>query len=251
MQSVLDRMYGGRTRVFGHRGAMGYAPMNTLPAFELAAQQGADGVELDVRLTSDGALVILHDATVDGTSNGRGAVAEMTLAQVRELDAGAWFDPKFAGTRIPTLSEVFEAIGQRLYINVEIKSEGDTEGTGIEQKVADEIARFGLKERVIVSSFDPMVLHRFRAVMPDVPIGFLYETNTPDTITSLMADLPHEARHPYFQQIDADYMAWAKAQGYRVNTWTVNDPVKAVELRDLGVDAIITNYPDKIIAALG
>jgi glycerophosphoryl diester phosphodiesterase len=251
MQSILDKMYVGRTRVFGHRGAMGYAPMNTLPAFELASQQGADGVELDVRLTSDGQLVILHDATVDRTSNGRGEVAAMTLAQVRELDAGAWFDPKFAGTRIPTLSEVFEAIGQRLYINVEIKSDGDTAARGIEQKVADEIARFGLKDRIIVSSFDPGTLHRFRAAMPDVPIGYLYEAGTPAEFTSLMDDLPHEACHPYFQQIDADYMAWAKAQGYRVNTWTVNDPVKAVELRNLGVDAIITNYPDKIIAALG
>lgn len=251
MQAILDRMYSGRTLVFGHRGAMGYAPMNTLPAFELAAQQGADGVELDVRLTADGALVILHDATVDRTSNGRGAVASMTLAQVRELDAGAWFDPTFAGTRIPTLSEVFEAIGQRLFINVEIKAEVEDSNSGIERKVADEIARFGLKDRVIVSSFNPLTLHRFRAVMPDVPIGYLYEGNTPAEITSLMDDLPHEARHPYYEQIDADYMAWAKARGYRVNTWTVNDPAKAVELRDLGVDAIITNYPDKIIAALG
>jgi glycerophosphoryl diester phosphodiesterase len=243
-------MYNERTLVFGHRGAMGYAPMNTLPAFELAVDQGADGIELDVRLTADGQLAILHDDTVDATSNGRGHIADMTLAQARELDAGAWFDPKFAGTRIPTLGEVFEAVGQRLYINVEIKAEVENPTSGIEAKVADEIARFGLKERVIVSSFNPLTLRRFRAAMPSVAIGYLYMPLIPESITSLMNDLPHEARHPYFEQVNGDYMAWAKAQGYRVNTWTVNDPAKAVELRELGVDAIITNYPDTIIVAL-
>src|SRR5690606_28189003 len=119
----------GQTLVFGHRGAKAYAPMNTIPAFELAAEQGADGIELDVHRSKDGHAVIVHDFTVDETTDGNGTVTEMTLAQLKELDAGSWFGEGFHGVQIPTLDEVFEAVGERLLINVEIKSNmQDTDG---------------------------------------------------------------------------------------------------------------------------
>lgn len=165
IQTIDTAFDQGRVLVFGHRGARAYAPMNTLPSFELARQQGADGIELDVRLTKDGELVLLHDPTVDGTTNGHGAISEMTFEQVRELDAGGWFDPMFRGTQIPTLDEVFAAFGDRLLINVEIKAEGFSY-TGIEAKVADAIERFGVEKTVIVSSFNPLTLRRFHHVAP-------------------------------------------------------------------------------------
>ena len=172
----LDKIYQGRTLVFGHRGANAYAPMNTLPSFELAVKQGADGVELDVQLSKDGQLIVLHDFTVDHSTDGQGYARDMTLAQLRELDAGIKFSEEFRGTQIPTLDEVFEAIGDKLYVNVEIKSE--TEGTdGVEQKTVDCIAQYSMEARVIVSSFNPLALRRFRAIMPDVPIGYLYAPN--------------------------------------------------------------------------
>jgi glycerophosphoryl diester phosphodiesterase len=123
LRAILDEIYQGRTLVFGHRGAKAYAPMNTIPAFELAAQQGADGAELDVHLSRDGNPIILHDFSVDATTDGSGLARTMTLAQLKDLDAGGWFGDAFRGVRIPTLDEVFEAVGSRLYINVEIKSE--------------------------------------------------------------------------------------------------------------------------------
>lgn len=241
----------GYTLVFGHRGASAYAPMNTIPAYVLAADQGADGIELDVHRSKDGHAVIVHDFTVDHTTNGSGRVDAMTLAELKALDAGSWFGEQFVGTRIPTLDEVFEAVGQRVYVNVEIKSES-AETDGVEQVVADVIAKYNMQARVIVSSFNPLTLKRFRDIMPEVPIGFLYSNDMPIDTQALMKqlDLKHEARHPHHEMIDTAYMEWVKREGYRVNTWTVNDPARAVVLRDLGVDAIITDKPDVILKAL-
>jgi glycerophosphoryl diester phosphodiesterase len=245
---ILEELYQGRTLVLGHRGAKAYAPMNTIPAFKLALEQGADGIELDTHLTKDGHLIVLHDFTVDHTTNGQGYVKDMTLAEVKSLDAGSYFDAKFAGTRIPTLDEVFEAIGQRTFINVEIKSE-TIRTDGVEKAVADCITRHAMSKRVIVSSFNPLALRRFRQVMPTVPIGYLYSSGI-SLLAPVMYFLPHEARHPLHSMIDATYVQWAHKNNWRVNTWTVNDPAQAVELHNFGVDAIITDSPDVMIEAL-
>jgi glycerophosphoryl diester phosphodiesterase len=243
----LENIYQGRTLVWGHRGARAYAPMNTIPSFELALKQGADGVELDTHLTKDGQLIVLHDFTVDSTTNGKGLAKDMTLKEIKALDAGSSFSTEYAGTQIPTLDEVFEAIGKKTFINVEIKSESQ-ETDGVERAVAVCIARHNLMSSVIISSFNPLALRRFRAMQPEVPIGYLY---SPDyNFSEAMEGFPHEARHPQDQMIDAAYMNWAKSHNYRVNTWTVNDPIRAVTLRDLGVDAIITDKPDVIIEAV-
>jgi glycerophosphoryl diester phosphodiesterase len=249
IQTLVNEFYAGRTLVFGHRGAKAYAPMNTLPSFELALEQVADGIELDVRLTRDGAMVIMHDDQVDATTDGEGHVRDLTLAEIQALDAGAWFDEKFRGTRVPTLDEVFETVGKRTRINVEIKAEA-IRVEGIETQVADAIQRHNLARSVIISSFNPLTLRRFRRAMPEVLIGFLYSPETLPFVPHLMIGLPHEAKNPYHEMIDAAYMRWAKAAGYRVNTWTVNDAARAVQLRDLGVDCIITDAPDTILAAV-
>ncbi len=249
-KNALDAIYQGHTLVFGHRGAKAYAPMNTLPAFELAAHQGADGVELDVHFSKDRELVVIHDFMVDNTTNGHGRVRDMTLAQLKELDAGSWFGETFRGVQIPTLDEVFEAVGKKLFINVEIKVEApDTDG--LEQAIADKIAQFDLRQRVIVSSFDLPVLGRFRQFMPDVPVGFLHSGVPSEAEKIKLHDLYFEAVHPHHSLIDGGYMDWAKSNGYRVNTWTVNDPARAFELRNLGVDGIISDDPDVILKALG
>lgn len=109
----LENIYQGRTLVWGHRGARAYAPMNTIPSFELALKQGADGVELDTHLTKDGYLIVLHDFTVDSTTNGKGLAKDMMLKEIKALDAGSSFSSEYAGTQIPTLDEVFEAIGKK------------------------------------------------------------------------------------------------------------------------------------------
>jgi glycerophosphoryl diester phosphodiesterase len=235
-----------KTLVLGHRGASAYAPQNTLPAFQLALEQGADGVELDVHLSRDGHAVVIHDFTVDHTTNGTGLVADMTLEQLKALDAGGWMNAKFAGVQVPTLDEVFAVMGDTAIVNVEIKA--DT--VEIEQVVAAVITRHQMTERVVVSSFNPAVLKRFRQVMPEVAIGLLYVPMEGYDPREVLREMPHQAVHPYHEMIDESYMEWAKGAGYVVNTWTVNDGEKAVTLRDLGVNAIITDQPDTIIAAL-
>lgn len=225
--------------------------MNTLPAFALAAEQGADGIELDVHRTRDGHVVVVHDFTVDATTNGSGRVTEMTLDELKALDAGSWFGDAFRGVTIPTLDEVFEAVGDSLLVNVEIKSKA-VETDGVEQAVADVITRHDMTQRVIVSSFNPLTLNRFRDILPQVPIGFLYQAGMSIDTEEVMKQLglKHEARHPHHSMIDAAYMPWAITEGYRVNAWTVNDAARAVELRELGVDAIITDAPDVILQAV-
>jgi glycerophosphoryl diester phosphodiesterase len=249
-QEILSTMYAdNRVLVYGHRGASAYAPMNTIPAFQLALKQGADGIELDVHLSKDGHLVIVHDFAVDQTTDGEGTVAEMTLAELKALDAGSWFDAKFTATRIPTLDEVFEAVGQKLYVNVEIKSLAPV-SDGVEDAVAACITRHNMQERVIVSSFNPRVLTRFRAVSPDIPLGYLVSPGTMAGTTQPMI-LPedYDARHLYFEMVDSTQMNWAKEYKHIVNTWTVNDPTLARQLRMLGVHGIITDKPDVIVAA--
>ncbi len=246
--TIREAMESGETLVFGHRGAMAYAPMNTLAAFELAYQQGAAGIELDVQQSKDGHPVVMHNFTVDETTNGKGALADKTLAELKGLDAGSWHTDAFAGESIPSLDEVFAALGKKLLVNVEIKS--DLLNNRLEQTVADCIQRHQMQKRVIVSSFDPYVLQRFSRELPHVMVGFLHGPITQVDAEALMSGIPHQARHPHHSIIDETYMRWARENAYYVNTWTVNSPQRARELQRLGVNCVITDKPDLVMAAL-
>jgi len=250
MSADLSAWTRERSLVFGHRGFSAAAPMNTLAAFEQAAQAGADGIELDVQLSGDGQAVVIHDFTVDASTDGSGAVSELSLAQLRQLDAGAWFGPAWRGCVIPTLAEVFEAVGQRLLINVELKTLPQ-QNDGLEQVVADEISAAAMEQRVLVSSFSPPALRRFRAIMPRVPIACLSFVGMPPEWLEQSLALDCEAHHPQHDEVDAAFMAAARAAGRLVNAWTVNDPARALELQALGVDGIISDRPDLMLATLG
>jgi glycerophosphoryl diester phosphodiesterase len=234
-----------------HRGASAAAPANTLAAFHKALELGADGVEFDVHLSADGVPVVIHDFTVDATTDGSGRVAGLTVAQLKQLDAGATFDPSFAGERIPTLDEVLEPLGGRLLLNVELKttSLGDN---GLERAVIAQVERHGLGDDVLLSSFNPFSLRRAKQLAPHIPVGLLHGPGLPLPLRrAWLAFLaPHDARHPKHTMVDAPYMAWAKQNGYRVNTWTVDDPDEMRRLIDLGVDGIVTNVPDVLRSVL-
>jgi glycerophosphoryl diester phosphodiesterase len=230
---------------FAHRGASHHAPANTLAAFLLAAELGAGGVELDVHASKDGEAVVIHDFTVDGTTDGQGEVRDKTLAELRELDAGGWFDPAFAGQRIPTLQEAFEAVGHRLLINVEIKTKGLQEDSLVAEVVRI-VEDNAMSDRVIISSFNPLALRSVKRANPVIPVGLLYD---PEQILFLRkAWLRHLVRpnalHPHYSQVDASYVAWAREQGYALNVWTVDDPDEMQRMVNCGVDIIITNRPD-------
>lgn len=249
MRTMRKAMSAGETLVFGHRGAMAQSPMNTHAAFALAREQGADGIELDVQLSRDDHLVVVHDKTVDATTDGQGFVSDLTLAELKRLDAGAWYSQRFAGERIPTLDEVFDSFGSALLINVEIKA-SRAQVDRLDKRLADCIQRHNMRERVIVSCFDKEVLKHVEPMMPKVMLGFLYHPAMPAALTLSAKELRHEARHPWHEMVDEDYMKWARAQGYYVNVWTVNDVARALQLKRLGVNVIMTDEPGRIISAL-
>lgn len=244
--TIREAMTSGQTLVFGHRGAMADAPMNTLAAFALAHEQGAQGIELDTQLSKDGQPIVLHDFTVDATTDGRGAAADFTLAELRRLDAGSWFSPEFAGERIPALDEVLAAFGGKLFINIEVKSRM-TSPDALSQAVATCIERHGQLDRVIVSSFDWSLLRRFRALCPQVMIGCLYYKGN---VARPPDELAAEALHPWHDLVDAASMERARTGGLFVNAWTINDGRRACQLQRLGVNGIITDTPGEILTAL-
>ena len=219
--------------VLGHRGASAFAPENTMAAFELAIQQGAVGVEFDVQLSRDGVPVIIHDDTVDRTTDGSGTVTELSLAELKMLDAGN-------GEAIPTLAEFLDHFGDRILYNLEIKN-ADTEDKGAEKAILATLDQFELAGNVLISSFNPLALQRIQQQASDRwPVAYLW-VSTPTT--ELRQTLHATADHPYYKLIDEEYLTWARAANLLVNTWTVDDPVEAAQLVALGVHGIITNQP--------
>lgn len=248
-QIIIQQITAGGTKVFAHRGAQIAAPMNTLPAFRLAVEQGAHGTELDVHLSKDGVPVVIHDETVDATTDSSGAVNEMTLAELKTLDAGRWFSPEFAGTQIPTLAEVFEAVGQQLYINVEIKG-FSPDSPRVEQAILACIREHHMTERVIISSFNPVTLQRVVELAPDMPLGYLYWQDTHTIQSAALEPSQYHAQHPMHTLITPELVQEARQHGHIVTAWTVNEPERARELQALGVDIVVTDAPETIRQAL-
>lgn len=233
-----------RPLILAHRGASAHAPENTLSAFELALTQEAHGVELDVKLSADGEIVVIHDATVDRTTDGKGRVSQLTLAALHELDAGSFFSVKFSGEKIPTLEEVFETIGDRALINVELTNY-NTPRDGLADKVCDLVKRFGLEERVLFSSFLPSNLKRTRSLLPNTPRGLLalggwvgwwarsFGFNFGD----------YQALHPHLNDITPQQIARVHRLKRYINVYTVNNGEDMRRLINWGVDGIITDEP--------
>ena len=229
-----------------HRGASAYAPGNTLAAFRLALEMGADGFELDVMLSADGYLVVIHDDTVDHTTDGSGPVRQKTLAELKALDAGIRFDALFTGERIPTLQEVFDLVaGTHAFVNVEIRTDS-LKGDGLEKKLVALIRRYGLGERLQVSSFNPFALWRMRRLAPDLPLALLYAEDRRVYLRDRwFAFLSRpDALNPSFRMATQEHVRWAKSKGYRLYAWTVDEEPEMRRLIALEVDGIITNKPD-------
>lgn len=225
-------------QIWAHRGASAYAPENTLEAFALAADQGADGIELDVQLSADGALAVIHDETVDRTTTGTGAVADLPMDQLAALG-------------VPTLDEVFAAVAPTgMLVNVELKN-GINFYPGIEQKVLAAIEAAGLRERVLVSSFNHYSLKTLQQLDRGIPVGLLFAEGL-YLPWEYAAGFGARAIHPAlpFLQVPG-VVEYAHAAGIEVNVWTVDEPDHLAACVRLGVDAIITNRPDDALAARG
>lgn len=232
------------TQILGHRGASAEAPENTMSAFELAAQMGADGLELDVHLAADGRVVVIHDDTVDRTSNGTGAVREMTFAQLRELDASMG-KQGFSGAQIPTLEEVYKFLQPTgLIVNVELKENAYDHGFLIIPEVLELEERYGMTGRVIYSSFNHYLLREMKDHSANIPTAILYSAALVD-VWQYAAQVPADGIHPHFAALaDRKLVARCHAAGQAVRPWTVNEERDLRGMFHLGVDAVITNFPD-------
>lgn len=233
-----------KTLVWAHRGASAYRPENTLEAFELAVSQKADGVELDVQLTKDGELAVVHDETLERVSNGSGFVKDYTLAELKALN----FDkthPEFAGTKMPTLKEVYELLKPTgLTVNVELKT-GIFPYPGIEEKVLSLAAEMGMEDRIIYSSFGHQSLITLKKLNPSVTTGLLYSDGWIGVPQYAKNVVGVNALHPaLYHMADGTLIKEARALGQKVHVWTVDEPQYMKLLLDIGVDALITNVPD-------
>ncbi len=230
--------------LFAHRGSCAHAPENTLAAFDLALRQGAPAIELDAKLSADGHVIVIHDQTVDRTTNGAGDVRALTLAQLKALDAGSKFSPQFAGEPIPTLKEVFDAVGKRLLINVELTNYASPTDALL-PKVVELVRECGLEEWVLFSSFHPLNMWRARRLLPAVPRGFLLLPGQARTFAFRLIErlLSPEYVHPYFSDVTRQYVQAQHLQGRGVNVWTVNQPDEMRRLFGCQVDGMISDDP--------
>ena len=238
-------------RNYGHRGFSGRYPENTMLAFEKALEAGCEGMEFDVHLTKDGELVIIHDETIDRTSGRHGVIRDMTYEKLCQVDFS--YPDKFGGRfpfqQIPTLRAYFELVKDRhILSNIELKT-GVYEYPGIEQAVYDLICEFGLEQQVIISSFNHHSILRMKAIAPALACGFLSETWILD-VGAYVSGHRVEAYHPQFHMLTAPEVADLRAHGCQINTWTVNETEDIRAMIQIGVDGIISNFPDRVGAEL-
>jgi glycerophosphoryl diester phosphodiesterase len=244
--------YFPRPIILAHRGDLAHAPENTLPAFEQAIQKGADGVELDAKLTADGHVIVFHDTTVDRTTNGSGKVSSFTMNGIRKLDAGSWLDEKFAGTKVPLLEEVFETIGKDKLINIELTNYS-TPRDGLTSKICDLIKKHDNHKQIIFSSFFASNLRIAAQTLPEIPRGLLAMPGLlglwARSFGFMFGD--YQALHPHISSASREQVQRAHRLKRRVHIWTANTPEDVARLKEWGVDGIFTDDPATALRALG
>ncbi len=246
-------------RIIGHKGASGYAPENTLAAMELALDMGVDMIEIDVHLTKDGEVVVFHDEEVSRTTNGTGKIHEMTLEEVKQLDAGSWFGPEFAGEKVPTLREVINLVHGRADILIDIKSKGHEFYDGFAEKIVDIIdEKEDNKEWCIVQSYEQEYLEHAYARDSTIQMKKIMMGEDESLLLSFYVNaksfMTNRNKHHFFETINPHYSTLSQrrvfrlhARGYSVHTYVVNDRENMIKMLNMAVDGIITDYPDRLV----
>jgi glycerophosphoryl diester phosphodiesterase len=252
-----------RPLVFAHRGGGGLYPENTLEAFRYSAAMGVDVLELDVHSTSDGALVVMHDATVDRTTNGSGRVSQMTLAELKKLDAGYRFTPddgatfpfRGKGVTIPTLQEIFDALPDRIF-NIEPKQAEPSVTAPLCEILRDR----KMTDKAIVGSFRQQAIDEFRAACPEVATAAtpaeardflaLYKVGLGKSYSPPMQVLQIPERLGALEIVSKDFVETARRLNLKVHVWTINDAEDMKRLIEMKVDGIMTDYPDRLLKIL-
>src|SRR5215207_7820649 len=261
-QSTLD----GPVLNIGHRGASAYAPEHTFAAYDLALEQGADYIEIDLQMTADGVLVALHDKTLNRTADApegvpkrycRGLVSKKTLEQIKMCDAGSWFSPEYAGLQIPTLEEIFQRYGTS--VNYYIETKNPEAAPGMEEELLRLLEEYNLIEpaaenwQVLIQSFSAESLLKIHELEPSLPLIQLYWAGTSKTIQRDLETVSTYAVGigPYKRDVDAALVAAAHELCLAVHPYTVNTVEEMQALISLGVDGMFTNFPDRLDAVLG
>lgn len=235
---MSGRLGGRPPLVIAHRGASGYRPENTMPAFALAVEQGADMIETDLHRTRDGAIVITHDEELAGLG-GAGEIADATLAEVRQLDAGG-------GEPVPTLDELLDGFGSRIAFNLELKRGTRAAYADLEEGTLAAVRARNLLDRTLFSSFYDPVLARLRTLAPDARLGLLISRRFPHRIVERARTLGAEAIHPEAEIVDRRLVEEAHAAGLAVFVFTVDAEPEMARLLALGADGLFTNLPDRM-----
>jgi glycerophosphoryl diester phosphodiesterase len=243
--------------IIGHRGASGHAPEHTFASWDRALELGVDYIEQDLQMTSDGVLVVMHDPTLDRTTSGSGEVSAHTFAQISQLDAGSWFDPKFSAQRVPSLRQVFERYGTSA--NYYIETKNPEEAPQMEEKLLALITEFGLhaatveKWQVLVQSFSKPSLLKIRDLDAQLPLIQLIEKEYASRdIQQRLAEIHTYAVGigPARTSVDAELVDAAHAHGLIVHPYTVNEEAELRRLIALGVDGMFTDFPDRLARVL-
>lgn len=241
-----------RPLVFAHRGLSAEAPENTMAAFKLAKEKGIPGVELDIHLTKDNKIVVIHDASTKRVAQGIDVDVENSdYGELSNIDVGSFKDPKYSKERAPLLSSLFEELGQDLYFDIEIKSKKAAD-KGLEEALSKLLKAFGYgPERIIVSSFNPIAIKRFKSFCPHIPTGIIY------CIDNELPKYLHRGEgrwighadflKPKYTQANSFGLALGRLfNGRRVIPWTIDDPAEAARVLKIGCDGIISNKPHEL-----
>ncbi|MGE6630819.1 glycerophosphodiester phosphodiesterase [Bacillus sp. NPDC077027] len=229
--------------IIAHRGSSSLAPENTIAAFDLAVQQGADYIELDVQFTKDKNVVVIHDDTVDRTTNGSGPVSSYTLSEIKELDAGSWFDEKYSNERIATLQEILDRYHQKVGILIELKH--PKRNVGIERVVCDWVNRFPYSRNIMIQSFNQEVLEKVKQQFPSLQTAFIIKPSIGQLVKKRLS----------FYRTFADCLNMKKtmlnrfrirsvqSSGMKVFVWTIKDQKTANRIKAYPVDGVVTDHP--------
>ncbi len=222
-------------KIYGHRGASAIEPENTMRAFKRAFNDGANGIEFDIRLSADNEIVVIHDDTINRTSNGFGLVKEHTFEELLQFDFGL-------GEKIPLLKEVLREFGKKYLLNIEIKE------LGLEKQLVELLNEFNLIEKAIISSFKIPAIKKIKEIDPKIQTAYIYSINK-SNLEHLKNTIKIDGIHPRKNLIKKNLVEKANLLNLSIRTWTVDNPRKAIKLAKLNIDSIITNNPKVIFHA--
>jgi len=251
-QKIIDQ-----PKIIAHQGGAKLAPGNTLAAFKNAIELGVDMIEIDVHLSKDSKVIVIHDGTIDATTDGSGEIKSMTLDEIKKYDAGTWFDKKFKNEHIPTLDEVMEILNGKVSLLIEIK-EGDEHYPGLEERVVETIHKYNATDWAFVQSFNEKTVLKVKKMDPAITTFYLLGTNFNEYYSNLAdkvstgknIEKKYDGIAPHFSFLNNDKVKVFHQAGFSVFAWTVDEPDDMKKIVNINVDGIITNLPDKLKALL-